>query len=278
MTAPTTQIDGAKMTDEWRTAFDDRHEFDVYPEHFMSGLRNEFAAGWHAAMKSQAHALLASKQAIGCAVDGDEIGAIRKASELMCAMGYTADASQITCFLARVARAYPTAPAQPCGEDAANGAMPASYDAWLRQERSRRADFTPLADSWARSAWKACVALTAANGAMGEREAFEAWGNETFNYGFQPETWDDGAGPVAREAQYTHEGTQMAWEGWQARAALTAEKVAGQEPVGEVTATALEGADRGVIGWYGDPLPVKSVLYAAPQQPAQSAEQDERDK
>jgi hypothetical protein len=51
------------------------------------------------------------------------------------------------------------------------------------------------------------------NGAIGEREAFEAWGNETFNYGFQPETWCDGAGPVAREAQYTHEGTQMAWEG-----------------------------------------------------------------
>ena len=118
----TTKIAGEAMTDEWRTAFDDRHEFDVYPEHFMSGLRNEFAAGWHAAMKSQAHALLASKQAIGCAVDGDEIGAIRKASELMCAMGYTADASQITCFLARVARAYPTAPAQLCGEDAAEQA------------------------------------------------------------------------------------------------------------------------------------------------------------
>jgi Lar family restriction alleviation protein len=97
------------------------------------------------------------------------------------------------------------------GEDAANGAMPASYDAWLRQERSRRADFTPLADSWARSAWKACVALTA-------------------------------------------------------------EKVAGQEPVGEVTATVLEGADQGVIGWYGDPLPVNSLLYAAPPQPAQSTE------
>jgi hypothetical protein len=64
MTAPTTQIAGEAMTDEWRTAFDDRHEFDVYPEHFMSGLRNEFAAGWHAAMKSQARALLASKPAV----------------------------------------------------------------------------------------------------------------------------------------------------------------------------------------------------------------------
>jgi hypothetical protein len=103
--------------------------------------------------------------------------------------------------------ASPTAPAQPCGEDAANGAI-------------------------------------------GEREAFDQW--------FK---------------------TRGVWprltylEIWQAsRAALTAEKVAGQEPVGEVTATALEGADRGVIGWYGDPLPVNSLLYAAPPQPAQSTE------
>jgi hypothetical protein len=51
------------------------------------------------------------------------------------------------------------------------------------------------------------------------RAAFEAWGNETFNYGFQPETWKEGTGPVASEPQYAHEGTQMAWEGWQARAA-----------------------------------------------------------
>lgn len=64
MNTTTTKIAGEAMTDEWRTAFDDRHEFDVYPEHFMSGLRNEFAAGWHAAMKSQARALLASKPAL----------------------------------------------------------------------------------------------------------------------------------------------------------------------------------------------------------------------
>lgn len=55
----------------------------------------------------------------------------------------------------------PTAPAQPCGEDAADGAITAAYEAWLRQERARRADFNSLADSWARSAWKACAALTA---------------------------------------------------------------------------------------------------------------------
>ena len=32
----------------------ERHEFDVYPDHFVTGLRNEFCAGWHAALKSQA--------------------------------------------------------------------------------------------------------------------------------------------------------------------------------------------------------------------------------
>jgi hypothetical protein len=38
----------------WRAAFDERHEFDVYPDHFMTGMRNEFCAGWHAALKGQA--------------------------------------------------------------------------------------------------------------------------------------------------------------------------------------------------------------------------------
>lgn len=36
----------------WRIAFDARHEFDVYPEHFMTGLCNEFSAGWQAAIAS----------------------------------------------------------------------------------------------------------------------------------------------------------------------------------------------------------------------------------
>jgi hypothetical protein len=64
MNTTTTKIAGEDMTDEWRAAFDERHEFDVYPEHFMSGMRNEFAAGWHAALKSQASALLESKTAV----------------------------------------------------------------------------------------------------------------------------------------------------------------------------------------------------------------------
>jgi hypothetical protein len=41
----------------WRAAFNERHEFDVYPDHFMTGLRNEFAAGWQAALASKAAAV-----------------------------------------------------------------------------------------------------------------------------------------------------------------------------------------------------------------------------
>ncbi|WP_257811588.1 hypothetical protein [Burkholderia glumae] len=37
---------------DWREAFNERHEFDIYPDDFMTGLRNEFAAGWYAALKT----------------------------------------------------------------------------------------------------------------------------------------------------------------------------------------------------------------------------------
>jgi hypothetical protein len=40
--------------DDWRAAFNERHEFDIYPDDFMTGLRNEFAAGWYAALKTAA--------------------------------------------------------------------------------------------------------------------------------------------------------------------------------------------------------------------------------
>lgn len=40
--------------DAWKEPFAERHEFDTYPDHFMTGLRNEFAAGWHAAIKASA--------------------------------------------------------------------------------------------------------------------------------------------------------------------------------------------------------------------------------
>jgi hypothetical protein len=61
---------------------------------------------------------------IACTVDGDEIAAIRKASELMCEMGYHAEASQITCFLARTSRAASTS---------ANVAQGAEAVAWREE-------------------------------------------------------------------------------------------------------------------------------------------------
>ena len=45
---------------------------------------------------------------------------------------------------------------------------------------------------------------------MSTREEFEKWGVECFNYGFNPDTWDE------RIGGYLHEETQMCWEGWQA--------------------------------------------------------------
>jgi hypothetical protein len=105
----TTQIAGEAMTDEWRTAFDDRHEFDVYPEHFMSGLRNEFAAGWHAAMKSQARALLASKPACPVPLTDDQL-------ELMASQSGLYGVRKAAVAYAREVIAASTAPAQSCGD------------------------------------------------------------------------------------------------------------------------------------------------------------------
>ncbi len=58
----------------------------------------------------------------------------------------------------------------------------------------------------------------ATSGMPDERAAFEAWGAEYFNYGFRPQTWVEQS--IPENSEYGHEGTQMAWEGWKARAAL----------------------------------------------------------
>jgi hypothetical protein len=125
MNTTTTKIAGEAMTDEWRTAFDDRHEFDVYPEHFMSGLRNEFAAGWHAAMKSQARALLASKPAAAAVtLTEQQFDAMRVALEVI-AVGDSKTPSDTAAhglvaagfWTAELESQNATAPAQPCGED-----------------------------------------------------------------------------------------------------------------------------------------------------------------
>lgn len=45
-TRPEEQPDERAAT--WQDAFNERHRFDVYPDDFMTGLRNEFCAGWQA--------------------------------------------------------------------------------------------------------------------------------------------------------------------------------------------------------------------------------------
>lgn len=149
-------------------------------------------------------------------------------------------------------------------------------------------------------AFKHCYATTAANGfifdrerghmlafarallsaskpavAQDERTEFEAWGNETFNYGFQPQTWDDGAGPVAREPSYEHEGTQMAWEGWQARAASPATPAQSGEPIDYDRVVSI--CDAHGIGLPVDciEMVVEIIRLAAP--PAQTAQVEAKD-
>ncbi|KWK75752.1 hypothetical protein [Burkholderia ubonensis] len=109
-----------------------------------------------------------------------------------------------------------------------------------------------------------------------ERAAFEAWGNETFNYGFRPDTWCDGSEVI--EPQYQHEGTQMAWEGWQARAAASpaAEAVAQWQtklrdpilPECDVWINVSEEGAKTAREKYAHVYEVRA-LYAAPQ-PAQA--------
>jgi hypothetical protein len=60
----------------WRIAFDERHEFDVYPDDFMSGMRNEFCAGWYAALKANAASTPASDAAMSDEQATDDLAAI----------------------------------------------------------------------------------------------------------------------------------------------------------------------------------------------------------
>lgn len=78
---------------------------------------------------------------------------------------------------------------------------------------------------WA--AYLAAAPVPPAQAPVDERAAFEAWGSEYFNYGFQPATF--------LITEYEHEGTQMAWEGWQARASLAAPAAQPAAPVADLT-------------------------------------------
>jgi hypothetical protein len=122
----------------------------------------------------------------------------------------------------------------------------------------------------------------AANGAMGEREAFEAALAKISPH--RENGYDlTLSGPNFSGENYADEDIQTQWEVWQARAALTAEKVAGQaEPTDFVfppMPPAIVMHDK--LGPLFDRLSMhfyayKCMTIAAPQQPAQSAKQDER--
>ena len=71
-----------------------------------------------------------------------------------------------------------------------------------------------------------------AGGLDDERAAFEAWGNELFNYGFEPGKRVN----ALDDAEYEHEGTQMAWEGWKARAAMSQSRATSAANAGETDA------------------------------------------
>lgn len=74
-----------------------------------------------------------------------------------------------------------------------------------------------------------------------QREKFEVWGKELFNYGFHPQTW--------QKPEYEHEGTQMAWEGWQAAIASQAPRQALTDE--EIKAVVTAAVKAGKLSWLG---------------------------
>jgi hypothetical protein len=108
----------------------------------------------------------------------------------------------------------------------------------------------------------------AANGAIGGREAFERELVKRIP-GAQLQLRD--ADDEFRPGEYEHATHEFAWRMWQARAALTAEKVAA-EPISDDHAATLWRLARmtDAAAWTAEFR--KAV---APQQPAQSAEQDD---
>ena len=73
----------------------------------------------------------------------------------------------------------------------------------------------PMVREGREDAWKKLIAHIDAHVAKAVAAEREAWGNNTFNYGFEADTWNG--------AEYNHEETQMAWDAWKARAALAAQ-------------------------------------------------------
>ncbi|CAG4889577.1 hypothetical protein R69919_00775 [Paraburkholderia gardini] len=144
--------------------------------------------------------------------------------------GSMAHAFALRIFAAQNA-ATPAAPAQPCGEDAANVAM--LLTAEQKSALSQAADVMGANGfHWVEDTLRDLIA--GANGAIGEREAFLTWWCEDVPE-YMREKWKESVDECLRDNRATDK-LVGAWDGFQfgltvARAALPAEKVAQAEPV-----------------------------------------------
>lgn len=161
---------------------------------------------------------------------------------------------------------YASAMGQPskCGRAAAIAQATPDDDCKCRRLGDWKGAHHPLCDAATPPSPDAnahTIGEDAANVAIGEREAFEAWAKSK-GLKFTCHAAHD---------YYSPHEVQCYYEVWQARAALTAEKVAGQEAVAIVRDNP---DDIGTIIEATRPLEVGTQLYlAAPQQPAQPVEQ-----
>lgn len=74
---PAAQPDERAAT--WQDAFSERHQFDVYPDDFMTGLRNEFCAGWQARAASPQSSEKTAKQRYDeLDVNADEVDPVER--------------------------------------------------------------------------------------------------------------------------------------------------------------------------------------------------------
>jgi hypothetical protein len=175
----------------------------------------------------------------------------------------------------------------PIGEDAANVAIswtPAQLDALLEDvDRLGKYKGTAAATLFdcARVIREFRAAAAAANGAIGEREAFEAWAKGRYLTRYIGTYMERTADACERTRL-----AEAALSGWMARAALTAEKVAAEPTSIPFSAYRLKVAEEccerlmSACTDSGCPDGVNMADWirqlAAPQQPAQSAEQGER--
>ena len=100
---------------------------------------------------------------------------------------------------------------------------------------------------------------------------FISWGNETFNYGFHPDTWD------AVEHEFKNDPTDMAWIAWQAAFEAGVAHAVAQRQGEPVAWVDVKDRYEGPYEFHGKELldSGKHLLYTAPataEQPAETRE------